>query len=278
MKKSFRILGLTSATALALSLSAYAQTTTYNGNGATGFGGPFGNGMLTFSSDGTTLSGTLTPGNNSGTPTGSGQIYDEAVIYIDSQAGGFTDTSTLTAAQTNGNVDFLQQAAAGTNGTLRSTVDFAPGFGADYVLALSPTQAQFGALYAITSTGGLNFVQSVNITPVGAAGPYTFSFALANIGSPTSFNFSTTYLNAHITTPNGVTTNNLFRSNEAIGNTVTDVTAPTNTGNPGQDTVSLGVNVFGTPIGVPEPGTWAMMILGGCGSLVGLRRRLRQTA
>ena len=272
MNKFLKTFGITSAAAFALALSAQAQTTNYAGNGATGFGGPFGNGMLTFSSDGTTVSGTITPGNNVSATTG--QLYDEAVIYIDSQAGGFTDTSTFTAALTNGNIDYLQQAAAGTNGTVRATLDYAAGFGADYVIALSPTQAQFGALYSITSTGGLNFLQSINLDQTGKVGPYSFNFTLANIGSPTSFNFSTTYINAHVDA-NG---NEAYRSNEAIGNTITDVTNPANTNNVGQDTGLVGFSTFAAVATVvPEPSTWAML-LGGVGMLVAFQRRLRRQA
>ena len=257
MNKSFKVLGLVSTVAFALASPVFAAT--YNGNQATGFGGPFGNGLLALTSSGGTVSGTITPGNNVSATTG--QLYDEAVIYIDSQAGGFANTSTFTAAlQVNGNVDFLQQAAAGTNGTVRATLNFATGFGADYVIALSPQNAAFGALYAITATGGLNFLQSINLAPTGTVGPYTFNFSLANIGSPNSFGFSTTYLNAH---------NDIFRSNEAIGNTITDLTNPANTNNPGQDTALAGFSTFA----VPEPSTWALM-LGGAG-LLGLRFRRR---
>lgn len=257
MNTSLKALGVVSTAVCAFASSVLA--TSYNGNKATGFGGPFGNGMLTFTSSSGTVSGTITPGNNVSATTG--QIYDEAVIYIDSVAGGFANTSTFTAATlANGNADYLQQAVAGSNGTLRATVNFATGFGADYAIGISPSNAAFGALYSITATGGLNFLQSVNLAPTGGVGPYTFSFSLANIGSPTSFRFSTTYLNAH---------NDLFRSNETIGNTITDVTTPSNTGNLGQDTASVGFVTFA----VPEPGTWAMM-LGGVGVLaLSLRRR-----
>ena len=55
------------------------------GNGATGFGGPIGNGNLAITDDGTNITFTL---NNAGGFSG-----NDFVLYIDSVAGGFADTS-----------------------------------------------------------------------------------------------------------------------------------------------------------------------------------------
>ena len=280
MKKSLKLIGLASTAVCMPSVSAQAATT-YAGNGNTGFGGPAGNGMLTFSDNGTTLTGTITPGANNGAGV-AGQFYDEAVIYFDTQAGGFNNTSTLIAAPYvdstgTSNPDILQQAAAGVEstgqGTQRSTVNFATGFGADYVLALSPTNTGNGVLYSLNTNGTLNYISTETFLQTSTnAGPKTFSLSLASIGSPTSFQFATTYLNAHQTTVNGIPTNNVYRSNEGFGNTVTDVTTPPGA-SPGQDTFAVGTNTYNTSL-VPEPSTWAMM-LGGFATLALLQHRRR---
>lgn len=241
------------------SLVAFASVSnavTYNGNGNSSFGGPVGNGTLTFTDNGTTLTGTLTT---------SGSAADELIIYIDSAAGGFTDTSTL--ADTGGGSDTLRKGISGYDGTKRSTVDFTGGFAANFALAISPIGASFGGLFELSgggaTTSNFAFIQNANLTPTNANGPYTFSINLANLGIAPgqSFEFATTYLNSH---------SDIFRSNEALGNTITDVTNPGNTGSLGQDTGSIGFTTYTTS--VPEPATWALMA-GGASMLLIRRRR-----
>ncbi len=63
--------------------------------------------------------------------------------------------------------------------------------------------------------------------------------------------------------------NGAYRSNEAFGNTITDTTTTTNTGNVGRDDSTLvGISTFV----VPEPATWAMLAVGAA-LLIGFRRR-----
>ncbi len=260
------ILGLTAAA---------AQATTYPGNGATGFGGPIGDAAdgasLTFTTDGTTLFGTIN------TPTTATSLSDELVIYFDTTPGGFTDTSTLTdtgGATSNANGDVLRRATSGfgfnTSGAVtRSTVDFAPGFGANYAIALSPNNAFFGSFYTLNSASNFTYGSdgtngNTNLSPTNASGPYTFSIPLSLLGSPTSFTFATTYLNSH---------SDIFRSNEAY-NTVTDVTTPGNTGNLGTDTALLGFNTF-VVASVPEPSSLAL-IGAGVASFLAFRRRVKR--
>ena len=282
MNKFPKILGLASAAAFVFSLSAHA--TTYSGNGDYGFNGtagdgPVGNGMLTFNSSGGTLTGTIAPGPNNGAGN-NGQLYDELVIYISTNGTtGITSTSTLTDTTTTNAT--LAEAVSGYNpaltaGNTRATINFAPGFAANYAIAISPTNAQAGELFSLSSTStNLTAVQSVSLTPVGGAGNpnYTFTLALSNIGTPASFNFSTTYLNAHSA---------IYRSGEAF-NSITDTsttpsTIATGSYNPGNDNVTLGVDAFTVPAAVvPEPGTWAML-LGSVGMLIGFQRRLCRKA
>lgn len=235
--------------------ASMVHAATYLGNGKTGFGGPVGNGSLTFTDDGTTLFGTIN--NNLG---------DELVIYIDSKAGGFTTTSTFT--DTGGGGDILRKATSGYDGTLRATLNFAAGFGADLALAISPVQAQFGALFTLDTVGNFTYGSngsngSLNLTPTGTAtGPFTFSIALANLGvTPgSSFDFISTYGNFH---------NDIYRSNEAYVTTFTGTTNPDN--NFGTNTATA--TSFSTYITtVPEPSAFAML-LGGAGLLITRRRR-----
>ena len=266
MNKHHKTLGLTSAAALLFSLSAAA--TTYNGNGSTGFGGPIGNGMLTFSNDGINLTGTLTPGSNSGTNT----VYDELVVYISTGVLGSSSTAGFTDDGGAANGDKLREAASGydataAGGTVRSTVNFSAGFSADYALVLSPVGVGYSALFALPGVGtatasSFTFLNTANLTPTAAAGPYTFSIPLSSIGSPSSFQFSTTYLDSH-------DADTINRSNEGF-NAVTDTTTATNTGNPGQDTVTVGSNTYQ----VPEPGTWAMIFAGATLSTASFRQVL----
>ena len=283
MNKPFKTLGLASAAAFALSLSAQAQNATYTGNGNYGFNGtpgdgPVGDGMLTFSSDGTTLTGTITPGPNNGAGN-NGELYDELVIYISTGGTGSNTTAGFSDDGGGANGDRLREAVSGydattTGTTVQSIVDFAPGFNANYAIALSPVAVQYSGVYALPGVGtatasSFGYLGTASLTPTNAAGPYTFSIALATIGSPKSFKFATTYLNTH-------STDTVSRSDEAF-NSLTDLTTPANgTGgnDPGLDTVSLGFDTF--PV-VPEPGTWAMM-LGGIGMLLGFQRRLRRKA
>ncbi|MGZ4982652.1 MAG: hypothetical protein ACXWG7_07740 [Chthoniobacterales bacterium] len=222
---------------------AFAQSN-YTGNGQTGFGGPIGNGSLSLSDDGTTITGTLTSGS-----TGSG-INDAFVIYIDSAAGGFSDTSTFT--DTGGGGDYLRKGISGFDGTNRSTLTFPTGFQADYVISLSPSNnANFGGLWILDNPANFTFKANVNLTPnnTTSATTYTFSFALTDIGltSGGSFTFVTTYLNS----------NGAFRSNEAIGNHFTNEAA----GNFGATpATATGFSTYTTTL-IPEPSSIALLAM-----------------
>src|SRR5881275_2250537 len=116
------------------------QAATYSGNGNSGFGGPIGLGSLTLTDNGTTVFGTVNKGPNG--------FNDVLVLYIDSQAGGFSDTSTL-----GDNGDGLRKAISGFDGGNRSLMTFASGFNPDYAIALGPQSDSFGGLWQLT-TGG----------------------------------------------------------------------------------------------------------------------------
>src|SRR5438445_1690504 len=104
---------LSLAVALAATcLSSLAAT--YSGNGNSGFGGPIGQGSLTLTDNGTTVSGTVNKGPNG--------FNDVLVIYLDSVAGGFSDTSGFADS---GPGDGLRKAISGFDGgTQRSVMTF----------------------------------------------------------------------------------------------------------------------------------------------------------
>src|SRR2546428_5373071 len=97
----------------------------YPGNGATGFGGPVGTGNLAVTDTATSLTVTMN--------RGAGAMNDVLVVYLDTQPGGFNDTSTF-----SDNGDGGREAISGANNgnPSRTLVTFPAGFGADYAMAI----------------------------------------------------------------------------------------------------------------------------------------------
>ena len=208
-------------------MAAVAQATSYSGNGATGFGGTLGNGTLTFTQSGSTINGTFAAG---------AAFNDGLVIYIDSAAGG--------ASVISSGAGFTDSADANRGAiTNRGLNTLNLPIAADFAISLLPVQGPFGGLWSLSTGSNLPFVTSVNLLPLNATGPYTFSFDLSNIGltAGQSFNFVTTYLNG----------SNGFLSNETLSGT-TGLGA-TNPGTPSTVTLS-GFQIFSTTA-VPEPAT-----------------------
>ena len=245
------------AAALILTAPVWGFAGTYNGNGNTGFGGPIGLGSLTLIDNGTTLSGTVNKGPNG--------FNDVLVIYLDTVAGGFADTSGFADG-----ADGLRNAISGFDGGAnRSLMTFAPGFLPDYAIALGPASDNFGGLWQLANGGNnsLNFIGSVNLNPVGNNNnpTYTFSLPVGQLGiapnSGATFRLFGTY-----------TSNSGFRSDEAL---------------PGNDVGAQGWNPFlNTAVAsytivkiVPEPSSTFLatcgVALAACG---GLRRRFGRRA
>jgi hypothetical protein len=233
---------------LASVLAITAQSATYPGNGATGFGGPIGLGSLTLTDDGTTISGTVNKGVNG--------FNDVLVLYIDSTAGGFGDTSGF-----GDGADGLRKAMSGFDGAAnRSVMTFASGFSPDYAIALGPSSDNFGGLWQLANGGAnsLNFINSVNLNPTGNNNSpnYTFSFNVSQIGltpnSAATFRIFGTYIS-----------NSGYRSDEAVA---------------GNDVGTQGWNPF-TQINfssytiVPEPSIVALAGLGMAAMLMFQRRK-----
>jgi hypothetical protein len=230
-----------------LAASFGANASTYPGNGNTGFGGPIGLGSLTLTDNGTTVSGTVNKGPNG--------FNDVLVLYIDSQAGGFADTSGFG----DGN-DGLRKAISGFDGGAnRSLLTFTGGFQPDYAIALGPSSDNFGGLWGLANGAGnsLNFINSVNLTPTGTSGnaTYTFSFNLSDIGLTPNSGQTFFLLGTYVS-------NSGYRSDEAMaGNDV-----GTQGWNPFLQTAEVSYTT------VPEPSSMALLLLG-AGAFVAARRR-----
>jgi hypothetical protein len=236
---------------------------TYAGNGDTGFGGPIGGGSLTLTDNGTTLSGTVTKGPNG--------FNDALVLYLQTGAGGFADTSGFNDAG-----DGLRRAISGIDGGgNRSLLTFTGGFKPNYAIALGPADDNFGGLWSLANGGNnsLPFVTSVNLSPTGtnSAATYSFSVALSSLGLAGNGAGTMGLLGTYIS-------NSGFRSTEAVaGNVsgtqgwnpfvqtagatyttaVTSVSAPENTKATNSGIYSSATGVSGPGVVDHHDGTWS---------------------
>ena len=231
-------------------LASAAGATTYPGNGASGFGGPVGNGTLTVTDGGSgVINFSLSPG-----VSFSG---NDLVIYIDSKPGGASDNSTFTD-----NGDGGRTAVSGYNASntppSRALVTFPVGFGADFALSIEP--GVFGGLFDLSSPSNFNFVSSANLAGAGT-GPFTFSVTRTQLGlgATDPFNFVGTLIST-----------SAYRSNETIGTSVTTPGTPgdaPNAGFTGTQTFAV-ANTFA----VPEPSALAVLALTAAAGLMRRRR------
>ena len=160
----------------------------YNGNGVVGV---IGSGTLGFSNTTTTVRGNFIKG--------LGSFSDNLVIFIDCAPGGFTSTKDF-----SNNANNLESAVSGYK-IGRSIANFAPGFQADYAIALGINSGS--AVFKLVDDGsgpqlqlvrsGLNFVYTDS--PNHAS--YSFQFDWGDIGLPSQatnfFKFETSYITAN---------------------------------------------------------------------------------
>ena len=233
------------------SAPAAVMTTTYAGNGGTGFGGPIGNGTLAVSTDGVgNVTFTL---NNAGGFSG-----NDLVLYLDSVPGGFANTS-----QFGDGGDGGRQAISAFNpgNPSRDLISFPAGFGADYALEFENDTYDGLFQLAAGGTNSLNYVTGNG--PSTAGGPYVVTFPLASLGLATGGSFK--FVGDLISTSG-------YGSNETIGTSVTtpDAGQAPNAGFNGSVTFTA-ADTFGA---VPEPtGVAAAAVAGGAALVRRSRRR-----
>lgn len=253
------------------------------GNGNSGFGDPIGSGSLGIE---TLADGTV----NISVTTGTGFFNDTLVLYIDSVAGGLSNTSGMNST---GSVSEASISGNGFGGEFNN-LGFAAGFGADFALNFEANDgfdSNFSGLVEIAS-GALNFQSTDGANTVGGAGSFNYStdlpnpgagdntedgrtsspgsvltasFNLADIGlsAGDSFKIVGTYLNP----------TNAFRSGEFFGVAQNSgFAADANIGNNtfGTGDFQLADNDFILVNSIPSPAGAAALGLAG---LVGLRRR-----
>jgi hypothetical protein len=249
MRKS--LLAMAAMSALALSVSARAAV--YLGNGATGFGGSLGNGSLSITDDGTNITFTL---NNAGGFNG-----NDVVVYIDSVAGGFADTSQLSDDGDGG-----RESVSGFNSSnpSRTLAVFPAGFGADYALEFENNT--FDGLFQLVAGGNntMNFVGGNSPTSPATNGPYVVTVPLSDLGITSGDSFS--FVGTLISTT-------AYRSNETIGDSVT---IPDPAGGSAPNAGFNGSTIFSSaevyPAPAPEPAS--LVMVGGALALLAGRRRL----
>lgn len=195
-------------------------------------------------------------GLNFGFAKGAGnfQVNHALVIYIDSVAGGFSSTSSLTDTGDRG-----RRAVSGYDGTNRATLSFATGFEADYAITLEPGYAGLWTLKTGTYNAPLSANQSNN------SSQWELNLTLANIGLVPggSFKYIATYLDI----------DSAYRSNEFHG-------VASFGSNPGWSSVSLtSYNTFVSAVPEISPALsipFAVVLV--AGSITGWRRWKAQPA
>jgi len=225
--------------AMAVACTAHAAMT-FNGNGASGFGGTLGNGSLSLSDSGGNLTATFNPSG--------GFSGNDVVVYIDSTPGGFSDTSTFSD---NGDGGRESVSAENSGNPSRDLITFPTGFGADFALEFENNT--YIGLFGLVS-GGNNSLNYITGTAPASGGPYTVTFPLADIGvaQGQSFNLVADLIST-----------TAYGSNETIGSSavIPDTGSAPNAGFNGS--VIFSSSDTYTTAAVPEPASLLVVVAGG---------------
>jgi Secretion system C-terminal sorting domain len=209
MKKIFTLLSF------CFFAATHAQVT-YMGNGNSGFGGPIGQGSITIADNLDSLAFVLTKGG--------GSYNDLVVVYIDTKAGGFANTTSFTDYSSD-----RTTAISGKTGVAGQVSDmfFPADFMPDYAIALKfdnpPSMAGGGSLFKLQA-GTLQFVKDVQLTP---SLPLTPNCIFGALKTDLEFTSTMKFIVTFVSTT-------AWRSNEAIGFNFA-AAAP----NPGQTNVNV---------------------------------------
>ena len=237
-----------------LTLSAQASQT-YVGNGATGFGGPVGTGSVTISDS---LSGMTITLNR-----GAGVLNDDLVLYLDTQPGGFNDTSAFMD-----NADGGRTAISGYNaGNPSQTVAyFTSGFGADYAISI---ENSFIGVFGLVAggNGSLNFLFGQGQSGINTDPSYSITISAAQMaqigltaGSGQTFDLV-----------GSLDSTSAYRSDETIG---TSVTVPGDgAGNAGFSNPQTFITSDIYTLAIPEPSALALFGLSGLAAMRLFRSR-----
>jgi hypothetical protein len=249
------------ASAAVAALNSSAQTT-YNGNGASGFGGAVGNGSVTISDTSSSMTVTFNRGL-------SGNLDNDLVLYLDTQPGGFSDTS-----QFSDNGDGGRTAISGFNSSnpSRTIATFASGFQADYAISI---ENSFIGVFGLVAGGNnsLNFLFGQGQSSVDSDASYSITITAAQMsqigltaGSGQSFLFV-----------GSEDSDSAYRANETIGNSITTPDGPGSAPNSGFNGTQLFTQSLSyTLVSTPEPSTLALLGIFGAGALMVLHRRRQQ--
>jgi len=139
-----------------------------------------------------------------GLTRGPGGLFNDVVIYLDTEAGGFATTATF-----DDRLDGLRSAISGFGfNDARCTLNFASGFEADYAIAFF---SGFAGLWQLQATGEHTFLADAGLAGGGDANNpfFELSVALADLGVAPGgeVKYVVTYLNG----------GDGFRSNEFHG-------------------------------------------------------------
>lgn len=244
------------STLLAMAVAVQAQSV-FNGNGASGFGNEIGTGTLAISDSPSGMNITLNPG--------PGGLNNNVALYLDTQPGGFGDTSQF---MDGGYGDPGRTAISGYNSSnpSQTIATFPTGFGADYAISI---ENDFIGVFGLAAGGqnSLNYLfgasQSGN-----ASGPFSISLTPAQMsqiglteGSGQTFSFVGSLISG-----------SGYRANETFG---PSTTFPANGSDPNAgfngSQVFSGADSY-TLQAVPEPATLSLVCLG-LGGLLSARRR-----
>ena len=256
--------------------TSQARAATYAGNGATGFGGPVGQGSLSVNDAVyTDANGVASPGVNFAFTTSaghpSGLDTNNLAIYLSTgSAGGLTDTRSLIDTGNPPGTDNGHTAISGYNNfnnggettPTRTAIAFPTGFAATYAFSFANA---FDGLFKLPTDGSGLLTYVTGVSPVNANNTITVPLTALGLTAGQTFSFVATDIDGSAA----------YRSNEAIGGAATSTFSGTTQdlaagGNPGFNNSITFSSSSAFTTATPEPATLGVFALGGA---LALRRR-----